>query len=337
MKKTLSTVLGITVLLTTLGVMGAQAEPLRIAYSDWPGWVAWEVAIRKGWFAEAGVDVEFVWFEYVPSMEAFAAAQVDAVCMTNGDAMVTGAAGKRSKAIVINDYSNGNDMIVARAGINSVADLKGRRVGVEVGFVDHLLVLKALEAHGMEESDVTIVNMPTNDTPQALAAGGVDAIAAWNPVSAQTLWQVPGSQAIFSSREVPGLIYDALYVDRASLARRRAEWLKVVGVWFRIVDFIRDPATQPEALQIMSARVGLEPDRYKKFLDGTHLLDLEGNLRAFRQAPGLESIYGSSEVVNEFNLDKRVYDRSQKSTAFIEPGLVREVAKLEREQIAAKR
>ena len=35
----------------------APAAPLRIGYSDWPGWVAWQVAIDKGWFKEAGVDV----------------------------------------------------------------------------------------------------------------------------------------------------------------------------------------------------------------------------------------------------------------------------------------
>src|SRR6478735_11865626 len=46
---------------------------LKIAYSDWPGWVAWEVAIQKGWFKEAGVNVEFKWFDYVPSMDAFTA------------------------------------------------------------------------------------------------------------------------------------------------------------------------------------------------------------------------------------------------------------------------
>src|SRR5689334_1279322 len=58
--------------------------PLRIAYSDWPGWVAWDIGIQKGWFAEEGVAVDFKWFEYVPSMEAFSAGKVDAVTMTNG-------------------------------------------------------------------------------------------------------------------------------------------------------------------------------------------------------------------------------------------------------------
>ena len=64
--------------------------PLRIGYSDWPGWTAFEIGIQKGWFKEAGVDVKFDWFEYAPSMEAFAAGKVDAVMMTMGDALVTG-------------------------------------------------------------------------------------------------------------------------------------------------------------------------------------------------------------------------------------------------------
>ena len=53
--------------------ISSAATPLKIGYSDWPGWVAWQVAIDKGWFKEAGVDVQFEWFDYVASMDAFAA------------------------------------------------------------------------------------------------------------------------------------------------------------------------------------------------------------------------------------------------------------------------
>ncbi|MCX8495432.1 MAG: hypothetical protein ORN51_04535 [Akkermansiaceae bacterium] len=93
--------------LQSLGLLSlcgfATAEPLKIAYSDWPGFVAWEIGIQKGWFKEAEVDVEFLWFDYVPSMDAYVAGKVDAVGMTNGDALVTGATGKPSVAIIIND------------------------------------------------------------------------------------------------------------------------------------------------------------------------------------------------------------------------------------------
>ena len=149
----------------------ASAEPLKIAYSDWPGWVAWEIGIKKDWFKEAGVEVEFLWMDYVASMDAYAAGKVDAVCMTNGDALVTGATGKPSVGIIINDYSNGNDKIVAAPGIADLKGLKGKKVGVEEGFVCHLLLLKGLEANGMSGDDIEIVNTPTDKTAEVLKSG----------------------------------------------------------------------------------------------------------------------------------------------------------------------
>lgn len=309
-------------------VASAQsAAPLKIAYSDWPGWVAWEVAIQKGFFKEAGVNVEFVWFEYLPSMEAFSAGKVDAVCVTNGDALVTGGNGKPSTGIVVNDYSNGNDKIVAKPGINSIKDLKGKKVGLELNLVEHLMMLKALEMNGMQESDIQLVNFPTNETPQALASGGVDAIGAWYPIAGQSLKQVAGSKALFSSKDVPGLIYDTLTVSRESLATRRADWKKVVKVWFKTIDYIKNPATKAEAIKIMAARVNVTPADYEKNMEGTFLLDLDGNLKHLKEGPGLDSIYGSSKIADAFNLKYKVYKEAQDVKTYIDPSLVQEVAK----------
>jgi NitT/TauT family transport system substrate-binding protein len=306
-----------------VGLSGAEAAKLKIGYSDWPGWVAWEIGVQKGWFAEAGVDVEFVWFEYVPSMDAFAAGQIDAVCMTNGDALVTGATGKRSKAILINDYSNGNDMVVARPGIRKVEQLKGKKVGVELGFVGHLLLLKALEAHGLQESDVELVNMPTHETPQALASKGVDAIVAWQPNSGEALKMVAGSRPVYSSADSPGIIYDLLYVSNESLAQNGKDWEKVAGVWYRIADYIRDEANRADVLKIMSARVGLAPDEYAPFMKGTYIMNLAESAAAFKDMSGFKSVYGSSRIVDEFNVANKVYETPEPIADYLEPKFVK--------------
>lgn len=309
-----------------LGLHAANAAtPLKIAYSDWPGWVAWDIAAQKGWFKEAGVEVDLVWFEYVPSMDAYSAGKVDAVCMTNGDALVTGANGKASKGILLNDFSDGNDMVVAKAGIKSMKDLKGKKIGVEVGFVDHLLLLKALEAAGMTEKDVTLVNMPTNQTAQGLASGSVDAIAAWQPNSGQALKEVPGSTAIFTSANAPGLIYDLLYVSPESLAKRKEDWKKVVKVWFKVTAFIKDPKNKAEYLKIMSARVGLKPDQYEPLMKGTHFLDLAENKKHFAVGKDLASVYGSSSIVDEFNMKNAVYKKAQEAGGYLDGSLVSEI------------
>src|SRR5919198_727498 len=114
-----STLFALALSLATFAVRPASAEPITIGYSDWPGWVAWQVAIDKGWFKEAGLDVTFEWFDYSASMDAFSAGKLDAVLMTNGDTLVTGAGGGKGIMIMLTDYSNGNDMIVGKPGIKS--------------------------------------------------------------------------------------------------------------------------------------------------------------------------------------------------------------------------
>ncbi|MEM7027895.1 MAG: ABC transporter substrate-binding protein [Pseudomonadota bacterium] len=312
-----------TALFFFLGLLSisVSAAPLKIGYSDWPGWVAWEVAIEKNMFADAGVEVEFEWFDYVASMDAFAAGQLDAVSMTNGDALVTGATGASNTTILINDYSNGNDMIVALPGIETIADLKGKKIGVEVGFVGHLLLLNALEKSGLTEADVELVNVPTNETPQVLASGDVDAVVAWQPSSGQALSLVPGSKAIYTSKDEPGLIYDVLAVTPESLAANEEAWSKVIDVWYQAVSFIKDPATEAEALSIMAARVGLSPEEYKPFLAGTKILTLDEAQGYFAKGDGFTSLYGSSKISDDFNLKYEVYTEPQDIDAYIDPSL----------------
>ena len=299
------------------------AEPLKIGYSDWPGWAAWEIAIEKQWFKEAGIDVEFEWFDYVASMDAFAAGKLDGVGMTNGDALVTGATGAKSVMILMNDYSNGNDMVIAGPGIASVAELKGKKIGVEVGFVSHLLLLNALEKNGMSESDVELVNVPTNETPQVLASGDVDAIVAWQPSSGQALSLVPGSKAIYTSADEPGLIYDLLAVSPESLAARRDDWKKVIDVWYRAVAYLKDPKTTDDAVKIMASRVGLDAAEYKPFLKGTYILTRDEANKFMVKGDGFKSIYGSTKISDDFNVANKVYAEPQVVDDYIDGSLMK--------------
>ena len=302
-----------------------HAEPLKIAYSDWPGWVAWEIAIKKDWFKEEGVDVEFEWYDYVASMDAYAAGQLDGVGMTNGDALVTGATGKPSVGILITDYSNGNDMIVAKPGIESLKDLYGKKIGLEEGFVTHLLFLKGIEMNNLDASQITIVNTPTNETPQVLASGAVDAIAAWQPSSGEALKLVSGSKPIFTSADAPGIIYDIYYADPESVEKRRDDWKKVIKVWYRVVDFIRDEDNLDEVLEILSSRVSITPEEYEPFLDGTYILTGDEVKPIWEKAEGLGSVFGSSIISDEFNVKYEVYEGSLETEKYLDPSLTLEV------------
>ncbi|MBX9931051.1 MAG: ABC transporter substrate-binding protein [Methylobacterium sp.] len=297
------------------------AEPLRIGYSDWPGWVAWQVAIEKGWLKEAGVEAKFEWFDYSASMDAFSAGKLDAVTCTNGDALVMGGNGAKNVMIMLTDYSNGNDMIVGKPGVKALADLKGKKVGLEVGLVEHLLLIHGLTKLGLKETDVTLVNAKTNETPQVLASGDVSAIGAWQPIAGQAMKGAAGAKPLYTSADVPGLIYDVVTVSPASLAARRAEWIKFVGVWDKVVAYIEDPRTQPDAVAIMAAKVGIDAPTFTRFLKGTKLLTLAEGRKVMKDADGFGSLYGSSRYADAFNVKYEVYKTAQDLKSYIDPGL----------------
>jgi NitT/TauT family transport system substrate-binding protein len=306
-----------------LATLSAPARAdVSVGYSDWPGWVAWQVAIDKGWLKEAGIKAKFEWFDYSASMEAFAAGKVDAVLMTNGDALVIGSAGGKSVIIMPTDYSNGNDMIIAKPGIKSLKELKGKKVAVESGLVEHLLLLNGLKKAGMKESDVILVNAKTNEMPQVLASGDISAVGAWQPIAGQAMKGVPGSRPVLTSADEPGLIYDVLAVNPASAKKNKAEWLKLMKVWDRVVAYITDPKTQPDAVKIMAARSGVTPQEYLPYLKGTKLLSLAEGKKVFAKAAGFKSIYGSTKVADDFNVANGVYGAAQSVDSYIDASFI---------------
>jgi NitT/TauT family transport system substrate-binding protein len=310
------------ILLAVCASSGLSAAPLKIAYSDWPGYTVLEVAKQKGWFKDAGLDVELAWFDYLPSIDAYTAGKVDAVCIVGTDALVTGATGGKSKLITLLDYSDGSDMIVGKPGINSIKDLKGQKIGIEVTLVEHLLLLEALKRNGLTQADVTLVNTATNETPQTLGSGQVAAVGAWYPISGQALKQVPGAKKLFTSADAKGLIYDVLAVNPASLAAHHDEWAKFVQIYHKCVDYVLDPKTRDDAAKIMAAKVGANPAEYASNLPGTHFLTLAEAKAAMKKGPGLDSIYGSLALGNQFNLDNKVYTESQNPDSYVAPGIV---------------
>ena len=133
------------------------------------------------------MNVEFKWFDYSSSLSAFAANQLDAVLVTNGDNLVTASGGTQGVMIMATDYSAGNDVIIAKDGINSIADLKGKSIATEKGLVDHLLLSTALTDAKIKTSDIKLVNSMTNELPQVFASPDIAAIAVWQPVANQAL------------------------------------------------------------------------------------------------------------------------------------------------------
>jgi len=266
--------------------------------------------------------VQMVWFDYGPSIDAFAAGKTDANCMVASDAMGAGATGAASKFIAIIDYSDGSDMIVGKPGISSMKDLKGQKVAVEFGLVEHFLLLEGLKRAGLSQSDVTLVNTPTNNMPQTLASGQVAAIGAWYPISGQALASAPGSKRLFTSADAKGLVYDVLAVNPASLAAHHDDWVKVAAIFYKCVAYLMDPATRDDAIKIMAAKVQQKPADYAINVPGTHFQTLAEAKANYKGDGGAAiNLHDSMVLCDKFSLENAVYKVSQKPEDYIAPSI----------------
>ena len=310
MHKATASLIG-ALLLTAWAVPALAKDPLKLGYSDWPAWTVLKIANQKGWFAEAGVDVQLVWFDYSASLDAYSAGKIDGDCLIQSDALVLEASGTKSKFVCITDYSSGNDMIIGKKGVRSLADLKGQKVALEVGLDEHYLLVHGLEAKGLNPADVPVVNTSTDNLLQVLASGEVGGVGAWYPVSGQILKSVPGATKLYSTADAPGLIWDVIAASPTSFASRRDDWAKVAQVYFRCVAYLQDPATAKDAIAIMSAKVGVSPEEYVKNLAGTRFLTLPEAKAALIKGNGLMSLYDSMVAADKFNLENNVYKTSQ--------------------------
>jgi NitT/TauT family transport system substrate-binding protein len=304
---------------------GVKAAPLKIGYSDWPGWTAWEIAKVKGLFKKQGVEVELVWFPiYTDSLNALNTGKVDANCQTWSDTIPPLAEGIPLTVVLVNDNSFGNDGLVSVPAIKSVKDLKGKTVATELGTCDHFLLLQALAKNGLAEKDIVFKNLTVPDAAAAFIGGKLDAAVIWQPWLYQVQKEGKGN-LLFSSSDLPGLIPDLL-VFKADVAKaREADIQKVVTTWFEVVDFIK---TKPdESIAIMAKVVEQKPEDYKVFLPGTKFFDLKANLEAFEKRSDDKSLAGSGKTICDFlkgvDLIKKVPDFE----SALEPKFVKALAK----------
>lgn len=258
--------------------LAAHAE-IKVGVSDWPGWVAWYVAEQKGYFKKHGADVKLVWFaNYTDSIAALSSGQLDANSQTWSDTLGPLAKGLKLKAVLVNDNSAGNDALMVSPKIKGFADLKGKSVALEQYSISHFVLATALAKNGMKPADVKIVNLSAGDAAAAFLSGRVDAAVVWNPWVNQ-IQQSGKGKALFTSKDMPGLVPDLLVAQEKAVTTKRKELVGMIKAWFEAEKFIRE---QPaEASKIMAKVVSMKPDEYAVFLPGTRFFDAAANTAAF--------------------------------------------------------
>ena len=305
MKKTISLllVLAISSLLGTTLV--AQDEPIRLCYSSWPGWWPWYIAEQEGLFEANGVNVEMVWFDdYLLSMEAFAAGELDGCTQTLNDTIsfmdVALEGGFGEVVILVNDNSAGNDKIIVAEEIETLEDLLGKTVAIEEGVVDDFLLTMALEDAGYSREDVEIVNLPTGDAAAAFFAGQADAVGAFPPFWSTALRR-DGAHELLSSIDYPGTIPDLLVVKSTLIEENPEAVQAIVNTWWDIIAFMEE---NPErADELLAERAGVSVEEFELFREGTRFFTIEDNIEAFSEGDSMVNMPYAAQQMTDFMVE----------------------------------
>lgn len=294
--------------------VAAAKDKFRVAWTIYAGWMPWDYAAQSGivkkWADKYGIEIEVVQVnDYVESINQYTAGSFDGCVMTNMDALTIPAAGGiDSTALIVGDFSNGNDGIVLKKK-GKLADIKGQKVNLVELSVSHYLLARALETVGLSERDITVVNTSDADMVSAFGSADVTAAVTWNPLLSEIL-AMPDTHKVFDSSQIPGEIIDLMVVNTEKLAKHPALGKALVGAWYEVMATMSKDDDKGKAARLHMAKAS-----------GTDLPGYDAQLATTRM------FYNAGEAV-EFTKSGKLVDTMQLVAQFsFDHGLLGEGAK----------
>jgi NitT/TauT family transport system substrate-binding protein len=304
-----------------------SGEVMKVAKYYWPGEFWIDIADANGWFTEAGLNVELVDTnpDYFQSLQDTADGKIDSNAFPYYDFVQSNLAGAELIAIVNTDLSSGAEAIVAKETINSVADLKGKRVGVSSGFYTEYILDIVLEENGLSENDITKVEISEDQNdekaPEEFEKDSFDAVITWEPIASKVVEK--GGQYIWDSSRIININGGVQVFKKSFIEEKPNDVQALVNVWHRTTEFIK---TNPdEAFQIIADIYDVPVGDVQAFTQDDRILDLADNKVAFSYAAGFESLHGTARQINDFMKDHGITDKDLDSTEFIDARFIRGV------------
>ncbi|MBU0937488.1 putative urea ABC transporter substrate-binding protein [Pseudomonas brenneri] len=263
--------------LVSVQAPAAPKDHFSVCWTLYAGWMPWEYAGSQGildkWAKKYAIKIDMVQLnDYVESINQYTAGQFDGCTMTNMDALtIPAAGGVESTALVVSDFSNGNDGVVIKGQGKTVADLKGMHVNLVELSVSHYLLARALDSAGLSEKELKVVNTSDADIAAAFNTDQVQAVTTWNPMLSE-IKAKPGTSQVFDSSKVPGEIMDMMVVNTQVLKDNPALGKALTGAWFEVVALMNaQTAAGTSALEHMAKASGTDLKGFQAQLGTTKL------------------------------------------------------------------
>lgn len=248
--------------------------PLAVGCHAWPGYELMFLAAREGWLATE--DVRLVETASASaSLVALDQGQVDAAALTLDEVLVARSREQDLSIVLVFDISNGADVVLARPDVADIADLAGRRVGVETTAVGALMLHQVLRTGGLERAQLHIVPATVDQHERLWDSGEIDALISFEPIASRLVAR--GARRLFDSRAMPETIFDVLAVRNDRIGAREGGVEALLAAHFRALAHLRHNPL--DAAYRMGERLGLKGPDVLNVLSVLELPDLAMNRR----------------------------------------------------------
>lgn len=238
-------------------------EPLRIVSSPWAGYEPLYLARDLGYLRQESVHITELPASSL-NMEAFSNGSTDLSTLTLDETLTLLAMGQKLRILLVMDISNGADAVVAKPGIQSLADLKGKRVGMENIPLGAYILDRVLDKSGLKATDMTIIPMPENKHEKAYLQDKIDAAITMEPYKTRII--KAGAHVLLDSSQFPDEIFDLIVVREDVYQTRRDDLCHLVQQWFRTLDYVL--ANEKYAYARMARRLGTNEEDFRTAMAG---------------------------------------------------------------------
>ena len=279
-----------------IGCSRSPDVPIRLGVNVWPGYEYLFLAQELGYYEMEGVNIQLVETGSLDDLRsAFERGKIDGMASSVIEVVQAAAnTGRVATIFMIPDYSNGADVIISNESVKDVGELRGKKVGLEVGSLGEFMVARALQDYDMSLQDIVVVPMSQEQMLQAMDEKQVDAVMTYPPVSVE-LAKNPKNSILFTSADIPGEVMDVVTLSREVIKKNPELPKKIINVWQRALTYAKE---NPERAHKISAdREGITPEEFASALEGVKLLSFQEQKLLFEN---------NSTIRNVLNLVKNV-------------------------------
>lgn len=275
--RTITTALRSALALCALALASCVEEPLprlRVGTFLRPGFEPLFLARSLGHYDER--RIQFVEFPTAAEMLlAYRNGAIDAATVTTDDVLRLAADGLEPRIVLVMNFSNGADAVLAKPAVHSLAALKGRKIGVESNGLGGYLLARALDSASLTLADVQIVSARADRVERDFAIDNVEAVATHEPHSTRV--QRRPTVRLYDSASIPEEIAGVLIVSAADAAHPHPALRGLIEGWFHALDYLA--AERADAIARMAPREALTTEQFDQALSRVSFVDRAENHR----------------------------------------------------------